>query len=288
MRSVRKPLSGNSVTSAPQPTDVPSPLPRELIPDLLGRHKILLFLDYDGTISEITPAFAEARPAVGARELLGTLASHPKRISIVIVSGREIDQVRRLLGLDRNLLFAGVHGLEVTDLDGQRRPVSDISQGVADLAKVRTWLKTNVQGRSGFALEDKGVAIALHYRSADPSEALVLRGRFEAFIEQEALELKIRHGKMVAEAIPRSANKGMAVRFFLERATGAPVPVYFGDDLTDEDAFFTLRDCGVTVLVDDERRPSWAKYRVEAPSDVVEVLTDIAAVLNQASDEQLT
>ena len=268
---------------APPPTDLPSPLPRDLLPDLVIRQRLLLFLDYDGTISEITPAFGQARPAPGAQAILAALASRPERIQIVIVSGRAIDEVRRLLGVERNLMFAGVHGLEMTDLDGQRRTASDVGRCVPDLNRTRDWLKANLEDRSGFAIEDKGVAIALHYRNADPAEADILRSRFEAFLERETPELKIRRGKMVVEAMPRNASKDLAVRFFLTRVAGPFTPVYFGDDATDEDAFFALRDDGITVLVDQERRPTWAKYQVAGPSDVVRALADIAAALESTS-----
>jgi trehalose 6-phosphate phosphatase len=250
-----------------------------LLASLARDRKILLFLDYDGTISEITPAFAAAPPAPGAQAVLAALAARRERVSIVIVSGRTIDEVRRLLGVERNLQFAGVHGLETMDADGNRGLAFDTTQCAPDLDRIRGWLRANVEGRAGFAIEDKGVAIALHYRVADPVEADAVRTRFEAFVAREAPHLKIRRGKMVAEAIPQAASKDLAVRFFRARAAEPATPIYFGDDATDEDAFFALRDDGVTVLADGENRPSWAKYRVAGPSGVVEALAEVASEL---------
>jgi trehalose 6-phosphate phosphatase len=250
-----------------------------LLAGLVRQHKLLLFLDYDGTISEIAPAFDEARPVDGAQEILGALASQRERISIVIVTGRTIEQVRGLLGVEDDLFFAGVHGLELADRDGYRHAFPDLGRWTPDLDRTREWLKNNLAGRAGFAIEDKSVAIALHYRNADPSEAQAVRGRFEAFLEHETPELKARRGKMVVEAIPRGAGKDLAVKHFLERVSGPFTPVYFGDDTTDEDAFYALRDGGITIVVDSERRPSWAKYRIEGPSEVIQARADVAAAV---------
>ncbi len=264
----------------PRPVDVPRELPPELLARLLGRQRLFLFLDYDGTLSEITPLVAQARPAPGVRAAVSRLASHPERISVAIVTGREIDEVHRLLGLDRNLLFVGAHGLEVMERDRQRWLVSDVGRCMPELEKVRAWLRAALAGLPDFTIEDKGIALALHYRKAEPAQALALCQRLEAFVERETTELKLRYGKMVVEAMPRNASKGVAVRFILERAAQPSLPVYFGDDATDEDAFFALRNDGVTVVVSAEARPSWANYRVNGPADVVQALAAMTAVLD--------
>jgi trehalose 6-phosphate phosphatase len=83
---------------------------------------------------------------------------------------------------------------------------------------------------------------------------------------------------MAAEALPKGTSKADAVRALWQRAGKDFEPVYFGDDLTDEDAFRELEGRGVTVLV-GRQRPSAARYRVENPSEVVCVLKAMASSL---------
>src|SRR5258708_20398427 len=87
--------------------------------DIARRQGILLCLDYDGTVSEITPAAASARPVEGIRTSIERIASASKQACVAIVSGRRIEGVRRLLGIDSGILFSGVHGLEFTDANTQ-------------------------------------------------------------------------------------------------------------------------------------------------------------------------
>ncbi len=268
-------------SSKPEPIDTPRPLPRGLLPALLGRGRLLLCLDYDGTIAEIVADPARAVPLERAREALRVLIRHPDRVVVAIVSGRELDVLRGLLGLDFGLLFAGAHGLEYVGLDGRPRCPAGLEQCRDELDAVRGFLSRAVPGGRGFIVEDKKVAITLHYRNADPTEARQLLPRFERFVTENAPRLEIMRGKMVYEALPRGiGGKGAAVRFFLDEF-GKPdrQVAYFGDDTTDEDAFLALdREQDITVLVGEERK-SFAKFRVAGPREVAEVLSELASTL---------
>jgi trehalose 6-phosphate phosphatase len=135
---------------------------------------------------------------------------------------------------------------------------------------------------SGFVVEDKGVALALHYRQAAEPIAHSVRDSFEQFITECATSLRPRHGKMVIEALPKIATKATALRTLWQRVGYEFEPVYFGDDLTDEDVFSELAAHGVSVLVGEPRR-SAARYRVDAPADVVRALEALAAALEACS-----
>ncbi len=278
-----------SRSRAPKPvsSETPRPLPRGLLAGLLERARLLLCLDYDGTISEIIPDPERAVPIESARESIRTLARHPDRLAVAVVSGREIAAVRRLLGLGAGLLFAGAHGLEYIGLDGRRHYPAGVEQCRADLDAVRRFLRGAVARGRGFVVEDKRAALALHYRNADPAEAGGLLERFGRFVAERTPSLEIMRGKMVYEALPRGiGGKGAAVRFFLgELGEPRPQPVYFGDDTTDEDAFLALAPLGgVTVLVGPERR-SFAKFRVAGPREVAELLAELAAKLEAGRDQ---
>jgi|YelNatPaOPRAMG01_1025707.scaffolds.fasta_scaffold08501_5 trehalose-phosphatase len=267
----------------PAPTEKPRPLPRGLLPQLLARGRLLLCLDYDGTLSEITPNLAEAVPLKRARIAIESLAASPDRILVAVVSGRDIGTVRKLLGLARGIMFAGIHGLELAGADGVALMAEGVEESLGDLQMVRDFLAREVPAGRGFVVEDKRLALALHYRCAAPAEARPILARVEEFVARETPRLKLLKGKMVYEMLPRAAGgKGRAVHWFVEQV-GEPRPqvAYFGDDTTDEDAFSALRSdtSALTVLVGPER-PSFARYRVNDPSAVADILAELALALS--------
>ncbi len=259
---------------------IPEQLPTALIPDLIRHKPILLCLDYDGTLSEIADEPTEAYPLREIPQLLASLAKRRGRITVAVVSGREISELQRLLGSSDGLEFVGVHGLEMMRPGGRREVAPGTRECMPDLAKIRAWLARNVPKRTGFVIEDKGLAIALHYRKADAAVARKVHRAFERFIRLETPTLKAGRGKMVIEAMPKLASKGDAVVRLAERMGERFSPVYFGDDLSDEDAFAVLRGRGITVLV-GEGHPSAARYRVDNPAGVAAVLDSIANALGE-------
>jgi trehalose-phosphatase len=247
---------------------------------MLARGPLFLCLDFDGTLSEIVPHPADARPLDGVGEVLSALARDPVRIRVAIISGREVAEVRRMLGVERGILFSGTHGLEIVGVDGVRRLAPGVEAAERDLAAARGWLGRNVATTDGFVIEDKRVAIALHYRMADPALARERCAALRSFVDAKTPALRILRGKMIDELLPRGiGGKGSAIRALLrEAADPKSVPVYFGDDTTDEDAFQQIRDDGIGVLVGPER-PSWARYRVASPSEVRRALAELAQEL---------
>ncbi|HJU10799.1 MAG TPA: trehalose-phosphatase [Candidatus Binataceae bacterium] len=257
---------------------IPSPLPENLLPNLVQRKPILLCLDYDGTISEIARDPRLARPVSGVVEVLRVLAAHRGRVATALISGRSIRDLRSMLPLGPGVAVAGVHGLQLLDADGKVEVPREIRECREDLENVRLWLEKNLPVNCGFVVENKGVALALHYRQAPEPIANYVRDSFEQFIQECATSLRAGHGKMVIEALPKFASKATALRILWQRAGDDFEPVYFGDDLTDEDAFRELANRGVSVLVGEPRRTA-AHYRVDTPADVVHMLDLLAAAL---------
>lgn len=268
---------------------------------LAARGPILLCLDYDGTISELVSRPAMARPVEGVVAALKAIAPLRDRVAVAIVSGRPVAELRRMTGLGRQVMYAGVHGLEIAgrsrragvdnvqadkvhddDVDDDVRVVAEAADRVArcapELDRVRDWLARNVPQGVGFELEDKRLSVALHYRNAEPAAAAALCARFEDFVRTDAPHLRAAHNKMVIEALPVAASKGEALRVLGREAGAAFVPVYFGDDRTDEDAFAELVARGVGVLV-GEARPSFARWRVKSPAALARILKAFAAAL---------
>ncbi|HEY6394173.1 MAG TPA: trehalose-phosphatase [Candidatus Binataceae bacterium] len=266
----------------PSPPDNghPQPLPPDLLPDLARDQRLLLLLDYDGTLSEIAANPADARPLEGIKEVLAKLASFSDRLALAIVSGRTIDDVLHFVGTTGGFFYAGNHGLELMLPDGTRRISPDPHSFAADLDRVRDWIRHNVPDNRGFIAEDKRLSITINYRSAHASDAVSVRDAFEAFIARQAPRLRVLHGKAIVEAIPRGADKGAAVRKISEIVNNLFTPIYFGDDDTDEYAFRELAGRGITVLV-GEARESAAQFRVVEPGEVLFNLRKVAKALSQ-------
>jgi trehalose-phosphatase len=254
-----------------------------MLEELAARSPILLCLDYDGTISELVSRPAMARPVEGVVAAIEALTPFSERIAVAIVSGRPVAELRRMTGLGHQVMYAGVHGLEIAgrsredDGDGVR-VADDVVRCAPELDRVRAWLARNVPDGAGFEVEDKRLALALHYRNAERAAAAALSARFEEFVRTRAPHLRAAHNKMVVEALPAVASKGEALRALGREAGAAFVPVYFGDDRTDEDAFAELVSRGVGVLV-GEARPSLARWRVDSPAAVARILKALAAAL---------
>jgi trehalose-phosphatase len=137
---------------------------------------------------------------------------------------------------------------------------------------------------AGLIVEEKALAMALHYRLAEPSAAAAARAALREFVERRCPRLKILEGSMVDEILPCGiGGKGLAVRWLLDSMNVRPRSItYFGDDTTDEDAFFELRRSGVTILVGQLRR-SWAHYHVAGPAAVAALLQDLVTKLEGRS-----
>ncbi len=188
-----------------------------------------LFLDFDGTLVEIAPRPEAVRVAAS---LPGRLAAARQRLdgALAVVSGRPIGDIDRLLAPLR-IAAAGVHGLEVRD-----DPAGPIgaSPSATALADVRAALAA--AGLPGVRVEDKRLAVAVHYRDA-PALGPVVLALLEAAIGPHP-SLHLVAGKMVVEVKPRGTDKGTALVNFLARPPFRNrVPVMIGDDVTDEDAF---------------------------------------------------
>ncbi|MGH7914086.1 MAG: trehalose-phosphatase [Candidatus Binataceae bacterium] len=258
-----------------------------MLEQLAARSPILLCLDYDGTISNLVSQPAMARPVDGVVAALKAMARRRERVAVAIISGRPIAQLRRMIGLGHEVMYAGVHGLEIAtrsrepDCDNLHydvRVTEDVARCAPELDRVRAWLAQNVPVGAGFEVEDKRFGVALHYRNAESPAAAVLCARFEEFVRASTPHLRAAHNKMVIEALPGAASKGQALRVLGREVSAAFVPVYFGDDHTDEDAFAELVSRGIGVLVGGAR-PSLARWRLESPADVARILTALAASL---------
>jgi trehalose 6-phosphate phosphatase len=193
------------------------------------------FLDVDGTLLEIA-----ARPdeVVVPPAIVTVLAGLP---AVVLVSGRPITQLDRLFA-PLHLPAAGLHGLERRTPHGGLVGPTAPSPG---LALVRNAMQTFAAAHPGTFVEDKGLALALHYRATPELVDEARRAVRVAVTASGDDRLQVVEGKMVVEVKPDDMDKGRVVEAFLhERAWADRTPVFLGDDVTDEDGFAAVNRLG--------------------------------------------
>lgn len=197
-----------------------------------------LFLDIDGTLLEIAPRPDLVRVPRHLPALLGYLSAQ-RGAALALVSGRPLSQLDSLFQPWHGAA-AGLHGLERRRADGSLDCLIDTVSAAA-LDRLRPRLAALASPESGLILEDKRGTLALHYRAA-PSREAEIRAVAEALGREVASVLRLIQGKMVVEFQPRMVNKGLAIAAFLaEPPFRGRLPVFVGDDITDEDGFAEIR-----------------------------------------------
>lgn len=259
-----------------RPSVLPSALTAGVLDEVLGRATPAVFLDYDGVLAEIVADPAAAVLAPGRRAVVARLAA---RCCVAVVSGRDLRDVRDLVGLD-GLVYAGSHGFDL-DLHGAPAPDLGAEAYLPALDDAERTLTRVLGPVPGAWVERKRFAVAVHLRQV----AAVDRGRVEGVVDAVAArnpKLRRTTGKQVRELRPDlDWDKGRAVLWLLA-ALGLDrddvVALYLGDDETDEDAFRALaeRGRGVGILVGAHSGRTAAPYGLRDPDDVQAFLTALA------------
>jgi trehalose 6-phosphate phosphatase len=238
-----------------------------------------LFLDFDGTLSEIVERPEDARPAAGVNELLVALSE--KLTIVAVVSGRSAHQLLDWLG--PNVEIWGLHGAERTQ--GGRVVLAPEAESYLETMKLVAGEARAALNTEGMEVEDKGIMLGLHYRRAADAEAA--RAQVESVAQTLAgrYGLTLGEGRMVVELRPPlEFSKADVIR---RRASEEKLETvsFVGDDIVDLPAFDALDELesqGTTALrvaVDSNEAPKELLDRadlvVEGPSGVVEFLRSL-------------
>jgi trehalose 6-phosphate phosphatase len=247
--------------------------------DLTTERQPAVFYDFDGTLSEIVEDPDSARLVDGAADALTSLSA---ACPVAILSGRDLADVRERIGLP-GLWYAGSHGFELTGPDGTHHQNPEAAASIPVLAGAAADLADQLGRIPGVVLEHKRFGVAVHYRNAARDRVGEVAAAVRTAGQRTAL--RVTTGREVIELRPNiDWDKGKTLRWVLDyirdnEGAGPLLPIYLGDDITDEDAFDAVDDEGIAILVrhsDDGDRATAARYALNDPGRVREFTERLA------------
>ncbi|KAM3242737.1 hypothetical protein ACQJBY_055001 [Aegilops geniculata] len=233
------------------------------------RKKIAVFLDYDGTLS---PIVDDPEKAVMSPVMRAAVRNVAKYFPAAIVSGRSRKKVLEFVKL-KELCYAGSHGMDIMTSSS-----AHYEHNTEKVSKALLEVTSRIEGAS---VEDNKFCVSVHYRNVDEKD-WELVARLVNEVLEDFPRLKVTNGRMVLEVRPViDWDKGKAVEFLLQSLglsdSENVIPIYIGDDRTDEDAFKVLRErnCGYGILVSQVPKETGAFYSLRDPSEVMEFLNSL-------------
>jgi len=239
-----------------------------------------LFLDVDGTLLP----FAERPDLVQASDRLKTALGNLGPLlegAVALVSGRTIGDLDRLFQPLR-LPAAGLHGLERRDAAGNLRHLGEAEA----LDHLRDALSQLASCYDGVLLEDKGRTLALHYRQC-PEKAKEIGAAVDDLFRRLPKGFRKIRGKMVIEIKPHLSDKGEAIAEFMEESPFAGrIPIFIGDDVTDEDGFAKVNALGGHSVRVGNDRPTQARCHLEDVNVVVAWLESLPGQMTRVTSDR--
>ena len=236
-------------------------------------NQVLLALDYDGTLSPIVDRPELAVLPAQTKDSLIHLNRNEKYL-VGVISTRALEDVQSRVGIE-GLIYAGNRGLEISGggIDFVHPEALRLKESVNQAS---SQLEKGLEHFNGVIVEHKGLSLTVHYRLAPDGSLEAVKEAVDAvvspFVKSGALRLST--GKMAIEILPGvSWGKGDAIRKIRAALPQSSLPLYFGDDLVDEDGFTAVQAAGgFGVFVGPARVATAALYRVDSPQEVAETL----------------
>jgi trehalose 6-phosphate phosphatase len=253
----------------------------QALDDITGQHPAVFF-DFDGTLSDIVENPDSARLVAGAADALTSLTA---QCPVAILSGRDLADVRQRIGLP-GIWYAGSHGFELIGPDGTHHENAEAAASIPVLARAAAELADQLAHIPGVVVEHKRFGVAVHYRNAARDRVGEAAAAVRSVGQRTAL--RVTTGREVIELRPDvDWDKGKTLRWVLdhirdEEQPGPLLPIYLGDDITDEDAFDAIHDDGIAILVrhsDDGDRATAANYALDNPARAREFTDRLARQL---------
>ena len=233
---------------------------------------LALFLDFDGTLAPFRLQPAAVSLSDSTRRALRRVARHP-RVAVYVLSGRlraDVENRVRVAGIS----YLGLHGWE--------GPTTAAPKALAPwiLRQAKRQLQHGLTGLRGVWIEEKGAIFAVHRRGAPAGAARKASAILRQVMKSFEPYLRVLSGSQAWEVIPQELKgKGATVRALLREMPAATLPVYLGDDTTDESAFGALHR-GITVCV-GARQPTKARFNLRGPQEVRRFLEKLERELRE-------
>jgi trehalose 6-phosphate phosphatase len=245
-----------STVSADIATDLPAP------PETGADTGWALFLDVDGTLLDIACHPDDVHVDPRLHDDLARLHANLGG-ALALLSGRTLSQLDALFDWNHRVA-AGLHGAELRMPDGSERITGD----AAAFTQVRSHAAHLVAATQGVMLEDKRLALALHYRHA-PAARVAAEHIAQRLLQEAGEDFALQRGDHVFELKPAGVDKGRALAALMQDAPfHGRTPWMLGDDLTDEDAFRHVNANGGISVIVGARRPTGAHYALDGPATV--------------------
>ena len=264
--SFLKTLTGGAAVQSGIPEDLVTALRQ-----IANAEKLLVALDFDGTLAPHVDRPEDARAVEGAREAIVRLLDFPG-VRVALVSGRALVSLQHVADPPSEVLLTGSHGIEV-QLDSPDIELNLVATELEQLETLARVLDRIAGSVSGTSIERKPAGMALHTRLAKPHDSRTVQREAREQLSELLPGLTVREGKNVLEFSVRSSTKGGALER-LRQHTGADRVLYAGDDVTDEDAFAVLQEGDLGLKIGPGA--SLADYRVRGPEEVAQMLEILA------------
>ncbi|WP_353683738.1 trehalose-phosphatase [Thermodesulfovibrio sp. 3907-1M] len=244
--------------------------------DTANVKKIFLFFDFDGTL---VPIMKNPEDCYLSYELKEVFKELKNKIKIGIISGRDLKDLKKRVSI-KGVYYSGSHGLYIEG--PEIKYINPDAERLKDyINKIYREVKKLNDKFLGMVVEKKEFSFALHYRQVDAKNRSTLKKLFSDIISNFNQDyIKILKGKMVFEVLPAvNWNKGSAVSFLISHFKGEHLPVFVGDDITDETVFSEINDKGLTVKVGYSKK-TLAKYFIRNQKEVYRFIKTLKEVLN--------
>lgn len=253
----------------------------EVEPHLRKAQRLLLLMDFDGTLAPIVRDPGKARLPASRLQLLDALRQKPG-VALGIISGRALADLEKKVPLD-GIYYAGNHGLEIKGPDlAFRHPQAEAAR--PDLEQIAEELELKLWNLPGVFLEDKGFGLSFHLRRIPKAFRSKAEALFDEVVEPflKAGTVRVEGGKLIREVRPPIVwDKGNAlavVRDAVKKEGVEPLVIFLGDDSSDEAAFRRLSDEDLSIFVGEPRGRASARYFLRNLREVDEWLKRLLRV----------
>jgi trehalose-phosphatase len=227
---------------------------------------IRLFVDFDGTLAQHSAHPESVKLSNEMKAVLRRIVKHP-HVHVIIISGRRRATLQRLVRIP-NIEFYGLYGSENGNGLDIPRPAA------LKLREIIDTLEENSPQLHGIHVEDKGLSVAIHFRHASPDSSRKARQLIRRIVSAAKSVLRVVETGDAWDVVPNHVQgKGVAIRHLLGHVRHDFLPIYVGDDISDEPALAELRH-GITIRVAPAHRTQ-ARYRLDDSEEVCEFLDQL-------------